>query len=74
MIQDGVHERDIPPSQDQAQEYAAWKSRHKSFSCLFKTHGREGICDIVLSKIKPDLWKPLWDMKVGQIDKEKRIN
>lgn len=72
MIQDGVHERDLPLSQDQTQEFAAWKSRHKSYPYFFKTHGRKGLSDIVLSRINPDLWKPLWDMKTGQIDKEEK--
>lgn len=70
MIQDGVNERDIPPPQDQTQEYAAWRSRHKSYPYFFRIHGHEGISGIVLSRIKSELWKPLWDMKAGPIDKE----
>lgn len=75
MIQDGVYEGDISPPPDNAHEYAAWKSKHKSFPYFFRTHGREGLSDIVLTRIKPNLWKPLWDMKVGRAkQKRKRIN
>jgi hypothetical protein len=70
MIQDGVYEGDLEPPQDQVAKHLEWKSRHKSLQILFKQNGCERFCDLVVSRIKPDLWKPLWDMKTGQIDKE----
>ncbi len=70
MIQDGVYDGDLEPPQDQAEKHREWKSRHKSLQILFNQNGCDRFCDLVVSRIKPHLWKPLWDMKAGQIDKE----
>ncbi len=70
--QDGVHQRDIPPPHDQTRELARWKSKHKELPYLLRNWGREGLSGVVLSRIKPDLWKPLWDMKTGNIEKDAR--
>jgi hypothetical protein len=70
MIQDGVYGGDLEPPQDQVEKHSEWQSRHKSLQNLFKQNGCERFCDLVLSRIKYDLWKPLWDMKAEQIDKE----
>jgi hypothetical protein len=70
MIQDGVYGGDLEPPEDQVEEHSEWKSRHKSLQNLFKQNGCERFCDLVVSRIKYDLWKPLWDMKAEQIDKE----
>jgi hypothetical protein len=69
MIQDGVYGEDLEPPQDQVEKHSAWKSRHKSLENLFKQNGCERFCDLVVSRIKYNLWKPLWDMKAEQIDK-----
>jgi hypothetical protein len=70
MVQDGVYGGDIEPPQDQVEKHSEWKSRHKSLQNLFKQNGCERFCDLVVSRIKYNLWKPLWDMKIEQIDKE----
>ncbi len=70
MIQDGVYAGDVEPPQDQVEKHSEWKSRHKSLPILFKQNGCERFCDLVVSRIKPDLWKPLSDMKTEPIDKE----
>ncbi len=70
MIQDGVYAGDLEPPQDQVEKHSEWKSRHKSLPILFKQNGCERFCDLVVSRIKPDLWKPLSAMKTEPIDKE----
>jgi hypothetical protein len=70
MVQDGVYGGDLEPPQDQVEEHSEWISRHKSLQNLFKQNGCERFCDLVVSRIKYDLWKPLRDMKAEQIDKE----
>ncbi len=70
MKQDGIHEGDFEPPKKQAKAHAAWKSKHKALPYFFKQQGREQFCGMVLSRIEPDLWKPLWDMKAGNIDKK----
>ncbi len=70
MTQDGVYGGDVEPPQEEAEKHLEWKSRHKTLQVLFKQNGCERFCDLVVSRIKPDLWKPLWDMKAGQVDKE----
>ncbi len=70
VAQDGVYGGDVEPPQDQVEKYSEWKSRHKSLQNLFKQNGCERFCDLVVSRIKYGLWKPLWDMKAEQIDKE----
>lgn len=64
--QDGAHEGDIEPPRKRSKAYVEWKSKHKSLLYFFKTHGRKRFCDLVLSSIKPELWKPLWDMKAAK--------
>ncbi len=70
MRQDGVYGGDGEPPQDQVEKHWQWKSRHKSLQILFQQNGCQRFCDLVVSRIKPELWKPLWDMTAGQIDKE----
>jgi hypothetical protein len=70
MVQDGVYGGDVEPPRDQVEKYTEWKSRHKSLQNLFKQNGCERFCDLVVSRIKFDQWKPLWDMKSDQVDKE----
>jgi len=68
ISQDGVYGDDLEPPQEQAEKHAEWKSRHKSLQNLFKQNGCDRFCDLVISRIKYDLWKPLWDMHVERID------
>jgi hypothetical protein len=70
MIQDGVYGGDLEPPQDQVEKHSEWKARHRSLQNLFKQNGCERFCDLVVSRIKYGLWKPLWDMKAEQIDKD----